>query len=268
MNIVFLADAAPGNAWLIRAVQQQVDYTAPRPAGTYDRRRQPARPLSLPERAARSIRRRFFSVTDRRERERLTHLLFGADALPSPGTDVLHVPAWNINGDDTAARIATLAPDLMIVSGAPILAPKIFDIPRLGTLNLHFGISPAYRGMHTIVTPWQRDDFAHVGATLHVITAGIDDGPVLCRVYPALDADDDHVTAEAKIVRLATTTLCEMLRDITSQSPTVPLRGAQLTGDGALIRYHDRSIRRHLRAQLRRVHPPRQDERVERFYQR
>ena len=270
--MLFIANDAPSNAWLIRDVERSHEIqcilrpdwdTLPPPERRAHKR--PPRPIGV--RVMRRLRARYFASNDRRDAARLAQLLFPESTSVTPRAPVWTVPSWDINSVSVQEQLATLAPDLIIVSGAPLLTPDIFRIPRLGTVNLHFGISPTYRGLHTIVTPWQRGDFAHIGATLHRVTEGIDNGPVLFRVYPALDPNDDHVTAEAKIVRLAGATLCRMLGWLASQAADADIPGRALAGAGALIRYHDRSIYAHLRMQTARALVSRTEQRVELFYE-
>src|SRR5262249_43615919 len=48
---------------------------------------------------------------------------------------------------------------------------------RLGVLNAHMGLLPAYRGMN--VAEWAALEGATVGCTVHLIDSGIDTGPML-----------------------------------------------------------------------------------------
>jgi methionyl-tRNA formyltransferase len=272
LTLLFVANDAPSNAWLIRHVEHshsihsilRPDWQTAPPAERRAHKR-PSRPFTT--RVLRRLRTHYFASHDVHDAARLERMLFPA-AAPSPArAPVWTVPAWDINSSDVQQRIEAISPDLIILSGAPLLRPNIFRIPRLGTLNLHFGISPTYRGMHTILTPWQRGDFAHVGATLHRVTDGIDNGPVLFRVYPALAPDDDHVSAEAKIVRLASETLSHTLSWLSAHAGAdTAMPGRALDEKGELIRFHDRSVRAHLRARVSAVRPPATVERVEMLY--
>ena len=271
INVVVIADDAPANTWLIREIERRhelqailrPDWNAVRSSDARANRRDTP-PLWM--RITGAIRSRYFALKDRADQSQLARLLL-PDGPPSPPrTRIWTVPAWEINSVAVQEQLAALAPDLVVVSGAPILKSNIFDMPRLGTLNLHFGIVPAYRGMHTIVTPWQRGEFSRIGATLHHVTDRIDDGPVVFRVYPALDSRDDHISAEAKIVKLAAAELSAMLTWIGEREASAPLPGLAVSGAGELIRFHDRKIRDHLQARLAGPRAPDQEERIERYY--
>jgi peptidoglycan/xylan/chitin deacetylase (PgdA/CDA1 family)/folate-dependent phosphoribosylglycinamide formyltransferase PurN len=68
--------------------------------------------------------------------------------------------------------------DLGISLGAPVLRRQLFGLPRLGTINLHLGKVPDFRGAP--VGFWELERGATViGATVHWIDDGLDTGPVL-----------------------------------------------------------------------------------------
>ena len=95
----------------------------------------------------------------------------------------------NVNSSETAAFIEALAPDLMISAFfGQIIDKQIFSLPRLGTLNLHPGWLPAYRGAMSYV--WTLVNGERMGgATLHWMDEGIDTGPIVARTRFALPAD-------------------------------------------------------------------------------
>lgn len=78
---------------------------------------------------------------------------------------------------DVIARVQQFAPDLGLSLAAPILRPELFAIPRLGTLNLHKGKVPEYRGMPPAFWELWHDEQS-VGCTVHWVEAGLDTGAV------------------------------------------------------------------------------------------
>ncbi len=76
-------------------------------------------------------------------------------------------------------RLRTLAPDcIAVVAYGALVPPSALEIPRLGWINLHFSLLPAWRGaapvQHAIL---HGDDIT--GATTFELEAGLDTGPVL-----------------------------------------------------------------------------------------
>jgi methionyl-tRNA formyltransferase len=275
MNLVFIADDGPANAWLIREVERALavrlivrpDWSAPRPASLAAvRSRTPVSPIT---RVARALRRRYFAPREEAATRQLAVELFAGEPLPRPQAAVVTVPSWDMNGATTEGLLRDAAPDVILVSGAPMLSANIFELSRRGTVNLHFGVSPDYRGMHTLVVPWQQGEYDRLGATLHLVDQGIDTGPVLFRVYPAMTPADDLVAVEANIVRLAARALVAFLASLREEPAETPLAGRSLGSSGRLVRFHDRTIGADFRDRIRRLagaRAPVRAEREELFY--
>lgn len=93
----------------------------------------------------------------------------------------------SVNTPEAAAHLRRLSPDAVVLSGTRIVRPATLDATAARFLNIHAGITPAYRGVHGgfwALWSGQPDDF---GATLHLVDTGVDTGGVLahCRARPA-----------------------------------------------------------------------------------
>jgi methionyl-tRNA formyltransferase len=78
----------------------------------------------------------------------------------------------------TSIQAAELIADDMLLS---LQFDQIIRLPTLGgarAFNLHFSALPAYRGCYTSVWPLRNGE-KQAGVTLHVLTAGIDDGNIV-----------------------------------------------------------------------------------------
>ena len=85
-----------------------------------------------------------------------------------------------IHAPDTIAAIRKFKPDVGICLAAPILKADLFNIPRFGTINLHKGKLPDYRGMPPAFWEiWNGEP--EVGCSIHQVAVGLDTGPVLLR---------------------------------------------------------------------------------------
>ena len=93
----------------------------------------------------------------------------------------------DVHAPQLLARLRDLAPDLGVIYGGPILRPELFEIPALGTLGIHHGRAPQYRGKKT--TFWE----VYNGER----TAGV----TIQRLGRGLDAGDIVRTAEVEIGR-------------------------------------------------------------------
>ena len=91
---------------------------------------------------------------------------------------------------DGVETLRSIAPDLMVTAAyGQILSQEILDIPRLGTLNVHGSILPAYRGS----APIQRaiaDGLDETGVTIMRTDAGMDTGDILSVKKVGIDEND------------------------------------------------------------------------------
>lgn len=75
-------------------------------------------------------------------------------------------------------HVCVLRPDLGLIYGSPILKPELFEIPRWGTLGIHHGKVPEYRGNKT--TFWAMYNGEPVaGVTIQKVNRGLDTGSVV-----------------------------------------------------------------------------------------
>jgi folate-dependent phosphoribosylglycinamide formyltransferase PurN len=101
-----------------------------------------------------------------------------APALEEVATEVVRVPT--LNGDEARDALRRLAAEVAISLYNAIIRPETFSLPVHGTINVHHGDVPDYRGGPPVF--WElRDGLDRVGFTIHLIDAGIDTGPVLAR---------------------------------------------------------------------------------------
>ena len=84
----------------------------------------------------------------------------------------------DLHARDVLAQVEALRPDIGAVYGGPILRPALFDIPAQGTIGIHHGLLPRYRGKKT--TFWAvHNGEAQVGVAIQRIGAGLDRGDIL-----------------------------------------------------------------------------------------
>jgi folate-dependent phosphoribosylglycinamide formyltransferase PurN len=86
----------------------------------------------------------------------------------------------DVHAPEVLERVRAMAPDLGVVYGGPILKPSLFSLPRLGTLGIHHGRAPEYRGKKT--TFWEMYNGERTaGVTIQRLNPGIDTGDILRR---------------------------------------------------------------------------------------
>lgn len=84
----------------------------------------------------------------------------------------------DLHSESTTTKVKDFSPDLGLSIASPILKPALFEICRLGTINLHKGKVPSYRGMPPAF--WELwNDEVEIGCTVHQVIAGLDKGDVI-----------------------------------------------------------------------------------------
>ena len=78
--------------------------------------------------------------------------------------------------------------ELGILYGTNIIKESVFSIPRLGSINLHQGLAPFYRGGPTVF--WELfNGEREVGITIHFVAAEVDTGDIILQKTVPLEYD-------------------------------------------------------------------------------
>jgi methionyl-tRNA formyltransferase len=85
----------------------------------------------------------------------------------------------NANAAECERLLRSLVPDVIVLGGSRILKPHIVRVPRIGVLNPHPGLLPAYRGVDVI--PWALHNEDPLGVTVHFVDPGIDTGDIVAQ---------------------------------------------------------------------------------------
>lgn len=113
--------------------------------------------------------------------------------LRAEGLDVVEQPRPGELGP-FLENLRSRNPDIILVWSYPMILPaSVLAVPRWGSLNLHMGLLPEYRGAHTL--QWAIVNGEHeTGVTLHYMDEGVDTGPMLARARIPIGSDDDVVS--------------------------------------------------------------------------
>lgn len=187
----------------------------------------PARPKPLATRLSRLREAPIASVRDRVEQgirrlrmqhaERsIAHVLFGCSP---PVLETTDVPIPALASPPTVELLESLSPDVLLVTGAPILRPEIFTIPRLCAVNIHYGVAPAYRGEDTLFWPLVHGAHESLGVTLHAIERGVDSGRVFVQGTMARRGGESEIDLWISAGRLAARLAIELLARIGDSPP-------------------------------------------------
>lgn len=84
----------------------------------------------------------------------------------------------DIHAEKVLERVRSLEPELGLIYSSPILKPQLFEIPSYGTLGIHHGKVPEYRGKKTTFWAMYNGEKT-VGVTIQKINPGLDTGDIV-----------------------------------------------------------------------------------------
>jgi hypothetical protein len=84
----------------------------------------------------------------------------------------------DIHAPDVLSLVRDLTPDLGLIYGSPILRPALFELPRYGTMGIHHGKVPEYRGKKTMFWAMYNGEAA-AGVTIQKVNADLDSGQIV-----------------------------------------------------------------------------------------
>ncbi|KAB1074871.1 formyl transferase [Methylobacterium planeticum] len=133
-------------------------------------------------------------MLSRRGRARISDILAEAnlDCTPVPESVIDHVPS--INSQASAELVKAIKPKVVVVNGTSIISPTILECMSCSVLNTHTGITPRYRGSHGGYWALRNGEPQYFGATVHLVDAGIDTGPIVGQTTSAPTEKDNFAT--------------------------------------------------------------------------
>ena len=123
-------------------------------------------------------------------------------------------------------KVGAFEPDLVVSAGFMKLLSADF-LDRFLTLNTHPALCPAFPGMHG-----PRDALEHgvkvTGATLFVVDAGVDTGPIVAQVPVPVEEDDDVASLHERIKTAERAMLVDMVGRIARDGLSVEGRRVRI----------------------------------------
>ena len=112
----------------------------------------------------------------------------------------------NYHTEEAIEMMRGAGADLGVIYGTNIIRESVFRIPRLGSVNLHQGLAPLYRGGPPVFWELYNGE-REVGLTVHFVAAKVDTGDILLqeavpRAYDDAHGDDFEAFIEAYTSRL------------------------------------------------------------------
>ena len=106
-------------------------------------------------------------------------------------TAALSIPLIKVDNYHTAESISSIRgseADLGILYGTNIVKESVFSIPRFGSINIHQGLAPHYRGGPTVFWELLNGEDS-VGITVHFVAAKVDTGDIILQETVPLEYD-------------------------------------------------------------------------------
>lgn len=111
----------------------------------------------------------------------------------------------------TVAALHELTPDLIVVAAYGLLLPKsVLAIPRLGCINVHASLLPAWRGASPITAAILNGD-EETGVSIMLMDEGLDTGPVLTQAREPIHSDDTTASLSERLAEGGAQLLVETL---------------------------------------------------------
>ena len=119
-----------------------------------------------------------------------------------------------------AAELAAFEPDLVVSAGfMKLVGPAVLEAFGGRLINTHPALLPAFPGAHAV-----RDALAAgatvTGATVHVVDAGVDTGPVLAQREVAVLPGDDEARLHERIKDVERELLVQTVAELVTAGPT------------------------------------------------
>ncbi len=169
----------------------------------------------------------------------------------SRGIPVMILESFRAGG--ALEALAAADPDFFaVVSFGRIFPPEALAVPRLGCVNLHASLLPAYRGASPIQAAVVNGERT-TGVTTMEMAAELDAGPVYLSERTPIDPDENAGELAERLARIGAPLLVETLRRVAreglrpapqppegiSTAPTLRKRDGLVPWDRDAVRVHD-----------------------------
>jgi hypothetical protein len=157
-----------------------------------------------------ALRERAANVRYRRRREGDRTRWLG-DSWRALSDEIPVVRTSSLDDHKLVARLASLGDVDLLVHASTIVGDSLLTVCRRA-LNLHWGLSPYYRGVRCTEWALMHWDTHNIGVTVHELRPEIDGGPILGQARARIGSDDTVPSINAQLSALGTDIVLEVLR--------------------------------------------------------
>jgi len=101
----------------------------------------------------------------------------------------------------------------IVVAYGKILPENIIQLPKLGTINIHYSLLPKYRGASPLEGALLNGDTT-TGISIQQMVFKLDSGPIIKEIEVPIDIDATKEELRTSLIKLGGEALCSILPDI------------------------------------------------------
>ena len=132
----------------------------------------------------------------------------------------------SVNDKQCIDALQQIDPDIVVVNGTRIISREVLGCCKAKFINMHVGITPAYRGSHGGYWAVRNNDLGNFGTTIHLVDTGVDTGAVLKQVFTKPAKEDNFTTYPVLQTAIGIPALKEVLHSgINGVFSTIPVVG-------------------------------------------
>ncbi len=149
-------------------------------------------------------------------------------AAEARGIPVFQPEDVNVSG--SLEHIRAFGPELLVTAAyGQILSADLLEIPRMGGINLHGSVLPAYRGASPVARAIQHGD-VETGVTIIRMTPRIDAGGIIAIARTPIDPDETAGELEERLAQLGAPLVAQSIAAMAAGSvPILPQDRAAVT---------------------------------------
>lgn len=155
----------------------------------------------------------------------------------------------SLKDDSLYQSLAALKPDLFVVAAFRILPPRLFELPRLGSINIHASLLPKYRGAAPINWAIINGE-TETGLTSFYLKQNVDTGDMILQTKVTIAPTDTYDSLHDRLAELAGPFTLETLSIIAKgeshpmvQDGIVATPAPKIHPEDALIDFSQPSVR-------------------------
>ena len=140
-------------------------------------------------------------------------------------TKYLYTTSKELNSEKTIKFVNSLKPKIVFVFGVGLLNNKLLQcFEKTEVINLHFGITPKYRGSNTLLWTLYLNDPGHLGITLHRIDSKVDHGPIYHQQSTKFSKKDSIHEIFCKTIIQAVNPTVDLIEKIINKTISPPIK--------------------------------------------